>query len=274
MRRHLIIPDTQIKPGCDLTHIDWAAQAICDLKPDVIVVLGDWWDLPSLSTHDAPGSIEAEGRRVSTDIEVGNDAFERLVTPMTTMALRHLRSKRKVYRPECHFLFGNHEDRLRRAIFRDAKWEGTISSDSLKTPGFTRHEFLKILEIDGVSYCHFFPNPFTGRPISGAIGNRLNNIGKSFVQGHQQGFMYASKQYPDHTKHGLVCGRFYTHHETYRTSNVQDAEWSGIVMLDRVKDGDYDLVPIRLEVLREKYGKRITRSRRRFGFTSAVADTA
>lgn len=73
--RHLIIPDTQIKPGVDTTHIDWAARAIVEYRPDTVVVIGDWWDLPSLSTHDAPGSKEAEGRRVKPDIDAGNDAF-------------------------------------------------------------------------------------------------------------------------------------------------------------------------------------------------------
>ena len=253
MYRHLIIPDAQIKPGADLTPIDWAARAIVDLKPDRIIVLGDWWDLPSLSTHDAPGSKEAEGRRVLTDIEIGNDAFNRLVLPMEQEWARLARRKQRKWEPDCHFLFGNHEDRLTRAIFRDPKWEGVISLDSLKTPWFTRHNYLKIVELDGVSYCHYFPNPFSGRPIGGAIGARLNNIGKSFVQGHQQGFMYASKQYPDHTKHGLVCGRFYMHHEHYRPNDVQSAEWNGIVMLDRVRNGDYDIQPLRMDVLRDRY---------------------
>ena len=273
VRRHLIIPDVQAKPGADFTHLDWAARAIVDLKPDVIVVLGDFWDLESLSTHDAPGSKEAEGRRVLTDIEVGNEAFQRLTGPMQRELVRRVRRHMRRWYPECHFLFGNHEDRLSRAIFRDPKWEGIISLDSLKTPGFTRHPFLKIVELDGISYCHYFPNPFSGRPIGGAIGARLNNIGKSFVQGHQQGFLYASKQYPDHVKHGLVCGRFYTHRERYRTQDVQDNEWNGIVMLDRVKDGDYDLVPLRIDVLRDKYANpRIYRSPSHFGKPSGAAD--
>ena len=58
-RRHLIIPDAQIKPGQNLDHIDWAAKAIVEYRPDVIVVIGDWWDMSSLSTHEAPGSKEA-----------------------------------------------------------------------------------------------------------------------------------------------------------------------------------------------------------------------
>lgn len=253
-RRHLIIPDAQIKPGDDLTHIRWAADAIVDYLPDVIVVIGDFWDLPSLSMHDAPGSKEAEGRNVLSDIEIGNEAFELLIGPMRKEQARRIRRKIKAWAPECHFLFGNHEDRLTRAVNHDPKWDGLLSLDSLKTPGFQRHPYLKILEIDGIKYAHYFPNPFSGRPIGGTIINRLGHIGSSFVQGHQQGFQYASKQYPDHIKHGLVCGRFYNHHESYRAEDVQRAEWNGIVVLNRVNDGDYDLMPLRMEYLREKYG--------------------
>jgi hypothetical protein len=255
MRRHLIIPDVQVKPGVDTTHLDWAAQAIIDYEPDVIVVIGDFWDLPSLSMHDAPGSKEAEGRNVKCDIDAGNEAFERLVRPMRAEMDRLIKNKKKQWNPECHFFFGNHEDRLTRAIFRDPKWEGIISLDSLKTPGFQRHQYLKIIEIDGIKYCHYFPNPFNGRAIGGTIVNRLNHIGSSFCQGHQQGFLYASKQYPDHIKHGIVCGRFYNHNESYRPPDVQATEWNGILVLNAVQNGDFDLMPLRMDYLRRKYGK-------------------
>jgi hypothetical protein len=256
--RHLIIPDTQIRPGVDTTHIDWAARAAIEYKPDVIVVMGDWWDLPSLSTHDAPGSKEAEGRRVITDIECGNEAFNRFSTIIHKEITRRVCNKRKHWKQRLEFLFGNHENRMTRAIFRDPKWEGIIGLDSLKTPGFVRHPYVQIVHIDGIAYSHFFPNPYTGKPISGTIVNRLNHIGHSFVQGHQQGFLYASKQFPDHTKHGLVCGRFYSHTESYRPPDVQVSEWNGIVVLNDVRvvnnHGTYDLMPLSFNYLREKFG--------------------
>lgn len=225
-----------------------------EYKPDVIVVIGDWWDLPSLSTHDAPGSKEAEGRNVLSDIEAGNKGFELLVGPMRREMARIASNRKRKWQPECHFTLGNHEDRLTRAISRDPKFDGLLTLDSLKTPGFQRHPYLKIVNLDGFRYCHYFPNPFTGRPIGGTIINRLNHIGGSFVQGHQQGFQYASKAYPDHVAHGLVCGRFYRHHETYRPHDVQMAEWNGIIILNRVHEGDADLMPLRYEYLAEKYG--------------------
>ena len=252
-RRWLVIPDTQVRPGVDTRHIDWAAQAIVEYRPDVIIHLGDHWDFPSLSTHDAPGSKEAEGRRVADDITVGNEAFERLIAPLNSERLRIYSNRKKQWNPECHYLFGNHEDRLTRAIFREPKWEGLLTLDALKTPGFERHAFLKIIEIDGIKVSHYFANTHSGRPIGGSIENRLNKIGQSFICGHEQGLLYGIKQYPGELRrHGLVCGSFYLHDEGYRGPQ-SNSEWRGIVVLNRVQNGDYDVMPLRISYLQEKY---------------------
>ena|SRR5688572_19161250 len=254
MRRHFIVPDAQIKPGDDLLHIRWAGEAIVDYLPDVVIVMGDWWDMKSLSMYDAPGSKEAEGRNVKSDIDAGNEGFELLTQAMSREIARRERQHMTRWKPECHFLFGNHEHRITRAVYNDPKWDGMLGLSDLKTPGFERHEYQKIVTIDGIRYCHYFPNPNTGKPIGGTVVNRLNHIGGSFVQGHQQGFLYASKQYPDHVKHGLVCGRFYRNHESYRPDDVQKAEWSGVVVLNEVVNGQYDLMPLSMGYLCRKYG--------------------
>ena len=230
-------------------------RAILEYKPDVVVVLGDWWDMPSLSQHDAPGSREANGRNVLSDIEAGNEAFELLSGPIQAERDRLTKGNRKRWNPRLEFLFGNHEHRITRAISNDPKFDGLLNLDALKTPGFSRNDFLRIVMIDGIRYCHYFPNPLSGRPIGGTIPNRLNHIGGSFVQGHQQGFQYGSKQYPDHVAHGLVCGRFYSHQESYRPGDVQDCEWNGIVILNEVRNGgDFDLMPLSYQYLRKKFG--------------------
>jgi hypothetical protein len=51
-----------------------------------------------------------------------------------------------------------------------------------------------------------------------------------------------------------VAGRFYLDHEGYRPDDVQRTEWSGIVVLNGVRKGDYDLMPLRMDYLRRKYG--------------------
>lgn len=252
--RHIAIPDPQIKHGSNTAHIDYAAEAIVEYLPDVVVVLGDWWDLSSLSQHEGVGSIHMEGTRLNDDINAGNEAFERFNARIEKEVQRRIRNCKKRWNPRREFLLGNHENRLKRFIDSTPQFDGVLSMDMLKTPGFTRNEFLKIVEIDGIKYCHYFPNPYTGKAISGTIVNRLNHIGSSFVQGHQQGFLYASKQFPDHVKHGLVCGRFYLEHEHYRATDVQNAEWSGIVVLNEVKNGSFDLMPLSMNYLRRKYG--------------------
>ena len=73
-RRHLLIPDCQVRPGVDTRHIGWAAQAIVDYLPDVIVVIGDWWDFPSLNSHVDAGSLEPNPRAPATRRAVSRPA--------------------------------------------------------------------------------------------------------------------------------------------------------------------------------------------------------
>lgn len=255
MRRHMIIPDTQIRPGVPLDHIKWASEAIVDYMPDVLVVIGDWWDMPSCSKHNVPGSIQAEGTRVLEDIQSGNEAFRTLVTPMEKEQERRRRGHRPRWEPQKEFTFGNHEFRVDRTVNETPKLQGVLSRDAMETPGFNRNEFLQIVEIDGIWYSHYFSNTLSGRPVGGTIPNRLNKIGHSFVQGHQQGFLYGCQQYPGKlVRHGLVAGSFYLHDEEYR--DVQsNGEWRGIVVLNEVRgDGAYDIMPLSMDYLRRKYG--------------------
>ena len=60
--KHMIIPDTQVKPGSSFEHLKWAGQYAVEKKPDVIVHIGDHWDMPSLSSWDV-GKKSFEGRR-------------------------------------------------------------------------------------------------------------------------------------------------------------------------------------------------------------------
>ena len=48
----MYVPDTQIKAGVPLEHIAAAGNYAYLRRPDVIVLAGDWWDMPSLSLWD------------------------------------------------------------------------------------------------------------------------------------------------------------------------------------------------------------------------------
>lgn len=244
MRRHVVIPDTQIRAGVPTAHLSWAAAWIVEHKPDVIVHLGDHWDMPSLSAYDAPGSMKMEGARYESDVEAGNDAFRLLSSPVQAEIDRLKRGKRKQWNPERHFLFGNHEQRIERAINSNPKFAGMIGDHHMLTPGFSRHGYLKRLWLDGIVYSHFFQSSHSSHAIGGSIDNRLNKIGASFVQGHEQGIRYSTRQQASGKEwHGLVCGSFYLHDEGYRGAQGQN-HFRGIVVLNEVEDGEYCVMPL------------------------------
>ena len=252
-RRHFIVPDTQTRPGVPTDHLDWCARAIVEYQPDVLVHLGDHYDMPSLSKYEAPGSAGMEGKRVHEDINAGNEAFARLTAPMNKELARKRRKHR--WTPECHFLTGNHEDRISRAARENPKLAGFLTLDALKIPApFVRHPFLEIVDLDGIAYSHYFSATHSGRALGGSIEARLNRIGRSFVQGHQQGLLYGIRQYPGKlTRHGLVAGSFYAHDEPYRDAQ-SNGEWRGVVVLNEVRDGGYDVMPLSMSYLRRRFG--------------------
>mgnify|MGYP000057652221 CR=1 FL=1 len=79
--RILCIGDTQVKPGIDLGYLDRVGKYLVEKEPDIVVHLGDHWDLPSLSSYDV-GKKSFEGRRYVEDIKAGNEGMQRLLQPL------------------------------------------------------------------------------------------------------------------------------------------------------------------------------------------------
>ncbi len=253
MRKHLIIPDTQVRPGVPTDHIDWVAEAIVEYLPDAIIHIGDHWDFPSLNQHDKPGAKILEGARYQNDLDAGNEAFARLVAPMRKEIARRIKNHDPRWNPTTDFCEGNHENRADRAVLNDPKWEGVIGAQNCDVQGFTRHRFLERLWIDGVVYAHYFQNSHSRFPIGGSVENRLNKVGASFVQGHEQGFRYGTRiTGAGPTWHGVVCGSCYLHVEDYRGAQGQK-HFRGIVVLNEVVDGDFCIMVLTLDYLCRKY---------------------
>lgn len=248
-RRHLFIPDTQIRPGVPTDHINWIAQAIVDYKPDVIIVAGDFWDFPSLNSHEEPGSAPLEGKRFKDDVDCGNEAFARLCKPME----EEIAKRPKKWKPRKIFLCGNHEDRADRVASADPKWMGHVGSHFCNVRDFEWLGFLKRIWIDGICFSHFFQNSHSKHAIGGTVDNRLNKIGCSFVQGHEQGFRYGTRiTGSGATWHGIVAGSCYLHVENYRGAQGQK-HFRGVVIMNEVRDGDYCIMPLSLDYLCRKY---------------------
>jgi len=243
-RRYVIIPDTQIKPGVPTEHLEWAGRYIAEKRPDVVVHLGDHWDLPSLSSYDK-GKRCFEGRRYKADIEAGNEAMRLLLTPI---------KRKRGYSPEMHFLLGNHEQRIERLLESEPWLDGICGYENLELDGWEVHGFLKTVELDGILLSHYFAAALSGRPIGGTAHNLLAKVGKSCIMGHRQVLDVAVKELPDGTqRRALVAGAFYQHLEDYKGPQG-NGHWRGIIMLNEVADGMWDQVEVSLDFLRRKYG--------------------
>ena len=52
MRKYLIIGDSHAKPAVSNRRYHWLGKLARDLKPDVVVNMGDWFDMESLCSYD------------------------------------------------------------------------------------------------------------------------------------------------------------------------------------------------------------------------------
>ena len=68
--KHLVIPDCQIRPGDSTDFLRAIGNYVVSKKPDVVVCIGDFADMPSLSSYDV-GKKSFEGRRYRDDIQNG-----------------------------------------------------------------------------------------------------------------------------------------------------------------------------------------------------------
>lgn len=253
-RTHLIIPDVQDYPGAPKDQLRWIGNYIRDKKPDVVVNLGDFADMSSLSSYDK-GKRAMEGRRIKADLDSASEAMATLMNPLREFNCVKRRNKEAQYKPELHFLMGNHEDRLDRIGKNDAQFEGVIGLDDLKYKdyGWKVHDFLVPVCIDGVWYSHYFYRPHSGKPYSGSIETRLKHIGHSFTQGHEQGKLIGAQTLFDGTvRRGLVVGSCYLYNADYRGPQAA-SEWRGVIVKYEVSHGNYDIMEVSLDYLCRKY---------------------
>lgn len=248
----LIIPDIQAKPGQKLRHMRWLAKFIIAKQPDCIIQLGDLWDIPSLSSYDI-GKKSAEGKRLHLDVDIGMKAVHILEEAILSI---------KGYNPKKIFTEGNHEYRIRRYENDHPPLSGSLFNpvDYMADLGWDAHPFLAVTVWGGISFSHFFPRTSKGTtsaasqrngPASAMAMVKANMT--SCIGGHKQGLDVYIHNLQDHRVRGIIAGSFYEHNEGYH-SPQGNAYWRGVLMLNNVRAGDYDLTEVSLDYLRKKYG--------------------
>ncbi|MDQ1326683.1 MAG: Metallophos protein [Campylobacterota bacterium] len=207
---HFIISDMQISQGVDLKHLTAIAKEVIDRKPDVLIFLGDFWDMKSLYniTKD-----QFDGKKYKSDVRVGIEAMRIL------MELIIAEEKKTGWKLRKVFCLGNHEHRINKIANSYKALNGLVSIDDLELSQFNFEvvEFLKPIIIDDIAYCHYFTNGLMNTPIQSTrllVQRKLMNC----VMGHKQAFsIHREVKASGEPVYAIFAGSSYLHDEEYLT---------------------------------------------------------
>lgn len=253
----IVCPDSHADAEDErLDRFSWFGKMIVDERPDIIVDIGDRADLPSLSTYDK-GTKGFEGRRYLKDLEAVHEANKRILAPLRALQKHQRKHRKKVYQPELILTLGNHEQRILRACNASPELDGHLSYADLKYEGWDVYDFLEIVEREGIKFSHYFASGLMGKPIGGinAARSHINKLYCSTISGHSHLFDYAEDVDAVGNKiQSLVVG-CYVEDKPAWAGQQQFQQWSsGMVVLDNVKDGNYDLRVVSIETMEKLYG--------------------
>ena len=252
MTTHIVIPDCQVRPGDSLNYLYWMGMYVAEVKPDVIINLGDFADMPSLSSYDI-GKKSFEGRRYTDDVDIVKKAMDVFMIPILREQSRLIMNRKKKWNPRLILTSGNHEHRIDKAIENDRKLEGLISKQDLEYEKYWEViPFLETIVVDGICYCHYLTSGVMDRAVSSARA-LIAKGHMSCIVGHQQGRDVAYGKRADGKRiTAIIAGSAYEHKESYMS--IQGNEhWRGIIRLSEVNDGEFDEMFVSLNYLKKKY---------------------
>lgn len=229
-RTHLVIGDAHADPSASNDRFTWLGRLIADVRPDVVVDIGDWATMGSLYDGDW-GKMRGEGKRLADDISVAVEARQ--------MVAKEMRGMKQP--PRLYSTLGNHEDRLMRIVERQPHLSGTLDMDALghKKYKWRRVPFLVPLLLDGVVYQHYFTSN-GGRAVSSEKHHAASLLDKglvSCVAGHSHRYDHSIRRRWDGGQAmALVAGCYFEHTEPW--AGPDNATWDrGILILRDVSDG-------------------------------------
>ncbi len=254
MISHMVIPDIQSKPGIDLSYLKWIGQYLIDKQPDVIICIGDFADMPSLSSYDK-GKKSFEGRRYKADIKAAKEAMDLMLGPMREYNKKAAEGHRMRYKPRMVLTLGNHEERIIRVSENSPELDGVVGYHDLPYDDWEVIDYKKPIEIDGVTYVHYLAHPMTGKPRGGTAVSKLKEFGTTFIMGHVQALdIHTRFDGTGKQQWGIVAGAAYPHDEEYK-GYQGNHHWRGVLYLHRVNEGSFDPMFISLDYLKERYNE-------------------
>jgi hypothetical protein len=254
----LVIPDQHARPKHDNKRADYLGLLIKDVRPDLLVNMGDAADMASLCSYDK-GKAKFYAQSYQRDIESHLDFQEHMLAPMY---------KAKKKRPQMVFLIGNHEQRINRALEYEPHLSGDRYGMSMRDLDLESHyhEVIPydgstpgIFNYDGVLFSHYFVSGVMGRAIGGEhhAASLLSKNLCSSVAAHSHTFDFSIRKRADGgTLMALVAGVFQEHKTDW--AGAGEGFWeSGVAILRGFEKGRWDLEWVSLARLQEEYANEV-----------------
>ncbi len=249
---YLIVPDPHAHPDHPQVRADWLAKLMIELKPDVVVNMGDAADMSSLSSYDK-GTRRFTNRSYAADLSAHLEFQDRMWGPVK-------RTKKKM--PYRVVLEGNHEHRVERALDLSPELVGTIGFKDFAFDDYydevVRYEGGNpgLIELDGILFAHYFIAGVSGRPTGGEHPAHmlLQKTKQSSVAAHSH-LWDVTTQLTQIGKplNGLVAG-CYQDYDNDWSGNTSRLWKRGVTILRDVVAGGYDHEFVSIGRMKKLYG--------------------
>ena len=244
-KRVLVLGDSHLGPEQDLRRFKALGNYIKSVEPDIIVEIGDFLTLDSLSGWDKDKRKKMEGRRYEKEIVAGNRALD-FIQGVPKNTKRRIKVK------------GNHENRLDRYLDHDPTFAGQVSIEKdlkLKERGFEVVEYKDHIDVSGISFTHV-PINGLGRAIGepNVTKKALALYNNSVVFGHCHVLSHTAEHRTNapHLNQALCVGGFFEHVDEYAVGSKTDY-WRGIVLLTVYHANRFDLATTSMSNLLKKH---------------------
>lgn len=250
---YIVIGDPHAHPEHSNVRADYLSKLIIDVKPDVVVNIGDHFDMSSLSSYDK-GKRDFHGRSYKRDIEAGLEFHERMWAPVKD------RKKKLPYRV---VLEGNHEHRIERALDLSPELAGTIGFKDYAFDDYYDHVVRYegstpgVIDLDGILFAHYFITGVSGRPIGGERPAHMliDKVGASCIAGHLHTLDFATRtNVAGRTRNGLVVGCYQDYPADW-AGEINKIWKPGVAILRNVEEGNYDFQWVSMKALKSEYGE-------------------
>ena len=244
--KYIVFSDAHVEPGDNLYRFDWLGSVIVHTQPQVIVQLGDFASMLSLSHWDQNKKLIMEGRRFYDDVSIAKTAVRRMFAPLQKLQDKQRQQKHKVYKPSIIWCDGNHEEWITRYNEHNPEMHQYVKPFYTYIRKTLENVSMDVVHVpykgyhirDGIAFTHC-PIMANGNPIGGKYVNEkaLDLFHTHIVFGHTHRFLHSHRYLHGHgLKQAINTGCFFQHTPQY-AKGAANEHFRTLIGIDIRNDG-------------------------------------